>query len=252
MTRRDGTTAPSALLRARGTGVSSRRRYERLRGLEGERASAALREIEENEEGRATLRSAEEEHALRGNVESWCGVAVAHVGAGHTVRAELVAREICERHPEIGIAWCTQAALLSELGRFRDAAVPARRSLALGADETGGRALLARILGRIGPEGREESAALAAAAIEGSAAQGPGFGEVLADLADIAHYGGADSRHARQADDLLWERRFAEQPPAEWLGAAAARRCHGVWAEDAPEWLARLAGLPHKNSLVSL
>ena len=44
----------------------------RLRVLEGERASAALREIEENEEGRATLRSAEEEHALRGNVESWC------------------------------------------------------------------------------------------------------------------------------------------------------------------------------------
>ena len=214
----------------------------RLRGLEGERASAALREIEENEEGRGTLRSAEEEHAVRGNVESWCGVAVAHVGAGHTVCAELVARDICERHPEIGIAWCTQAALLLELERFRDAAVPARRSLALGADETGGRALLARILGRIGPEGREESAALAAAAIEGSAAQGPGFGEVLADLADIAHYGGPDIRHARQADDLLWERRFAEQPPAEWLGAAAARRCHGVWTEDAPEWLARLAG----------
>ena len=202
----------------------------------------ALREIEAKDEEREALRRAEEEHALRGDVESWCAVAVAYLGARHTVRAELVAREVCERHPESGLAWGTRATLLFELGRFRDAVEPARTSLALGADEAGGRALLARILARIGPEGREESAELAAAEIEGAESPRLLSSELLADLAVIMHYAGTDIRHARRADDLVWERRSVEEPPPEWLGAAAARRGHGVWAEDAPEWLARLAG----------
>ena len=237
--RRDyGAVCVAQSLWYRGEYEDARRR---LRGLEGEKAIVALREIEAKDEEREALRRAEEEHALRGDVESWCAVAVAYLGARHTVRAELVAREVCERHPESGLAWGTRATLLFELGRFRDAVEPARTSLALGADEPGGRALLARILARIGPEGREESAELAAAEIEGAESPRLLSSELLADLAVIMHYAGTDIRHARRADDLVWERRSVEEPPPEWLGAAAARRCHGVWAEDAPEWLARLA-----------
>ena len=212
----------------------------RLRGLEGERASAALREIEENEEGRATLRSAEEEHALRGNVESWCGVAVAHVGAGHTVRAELVAPEICERHPEIGIARCTQPPFYRNSGGSATPPClpegPSRSVPTRPGDARFSRGSSDGSVPRAGRRARRSR--------RRSSVRRP-RGRALARCSPTlptSRTTGADIRHARQADDLLWERRFAEQPPAEWLGAAAARRCHEVWAEDAPEWLARLAG----------
>ena len=35
----------------------------------------------------------------------------------------------------------------------------------------------------------------------------------------------------------MWALRATDEPPEEWLGAAVARRGHGAWTPDAPEWL---------------
>ena len=104
-----------------------------------------------------------------------------------------------------------------------------------------GRVLLARSLGRTGPEGREEGQALAGRALEDHPDRAALRAPDLAELAEIAHDGGADIRTCRRGDDAVWALRETEAPPCEWLGAAVARRCHGVWAEDAPLWLGRLA-----------
>ena len=212
----------------------------RLSALGGERAASLLRNLETRDDARAVLHQAEEEFRQRGDVESWCGVAVAHLLSGQNVRAELVAREVSEKRPESGLSWHTLASVLVDLGRYRDAIEPARKALELAPDPTPNRASLARILSRIGSEGREEGVQLALSAIEGAKPGGPLSSEVLAELADIAHYGGVVDA-ARRADDLVSERRDGDAPPPEWLGAAVARRCHRLWTEDAPLWLARLA-----------
>ena len=94
------------------------------------------------------------------------------------------------------------------------------------------------ILSRLGPDGRDESAALAAHP-EGA----PLRSRDLVQAVRIAHDGGADLEICRRGDDQVWALRANDEPPEEWLGAAVARRCHGVWAPDAPEWLARLAAV---------
>ena len=106
-----------------------------------------------------------------------------------------------------------------------------------------GLALLASILSRIGLDGRDESIGLAiTVTADACESQGLVSSQVMAELADIAHYGDAIDV-ARRADDLIWDRRAEDSfaPPAEWLGAAVSRRCHAVFAKDAPKWLACLA-----------
>ena len=214
----------------------------RLRALAGEHAAKLLRDLEAREPSREALRVAEAEHRQRGDVESWCEVAVAHLLAGHHVTAEQTAREICEQHPHSALAWHTHGSVLFELGRYRDTVAPARRALALDPDNTSSRAFLARILSRVGADGREEAVALAVEVIETDDALAAVPPDLLAELADIVHHGGGDIRPAWRTDGLLWMHRARNDPPTEWLGAAAARRCcHRVWAEDAPMWLARLA-----------
>ena len=214
----------------------------RLARLEGEGAAQLLHAMDARKEERAALLAAEVDYRQKGELVSWCALGKAHLAAGHNVRAELVAREIREQHPKTGLAQGLLASILFELERYRDAVAPARKALELGLPDSAGRALLARSLARIGPDGREEAAALAVEEIEAEDAMAAVTPEVLAELAETVHYGGGNIHHARRADDLLWEHRARNEPPSEWLGAAVARRCHDVWAEDAPEWLSRLAG----------
>ena len=103
--------------------------------------------------------------------------------------------------------------------------------------------LLARILSRPGPDGREESAALDVAVIEPHPEGEPLRSHDLGEAVRIAQDGGADVEVCRRGDDQVWTLRAAGEPPEAWLRAAVARRCHGVWAADAPEWLARLAAV---------
>ena len=147
---------------------------------------------------------------------------------------------MCGLFPEEAAAWTTLAGVLYEQGQYRDALAPARTALEKGQDGPG-RVLLARILNAVGPEGREESRALAVAGIEGHPDREVLGASDLAQLARIAHDGGADLSLCRRADDHVWSRRDTEALPDESIGAAVARRCDGVWAEDAPGWLARLA-----------
>ena len=133
-----------------------------------------------------------------------------------------------------------RAQILYREGRYRDAIESAREALSQG-DGTVARVLLARALGRRGPEGREEATAHALAVIDTHAGEDPHAVEALADMARIAHDGGAGIERCREADDRVQALRGTVDRPEEWLGAAAARRCHGVWAEDAPAWLADLA-----------
>ena len=213
----------------------------RLRDLEGEQAANILRSLDARGEERDIIREAEEVHGRQGDVHSLRALALAHRAAGHSVRADIVAREYCEAHPDDSLAWGFYSSLLHELGRFRDAVQTARRALANGPDDTSGRALLGRCLSRIGPDGREEATELAVSVLQADDVLAAIAREVLADLVDVAHYGGADSGHTRRADEPIWQYRTETDPPPEWLGAAVFRRCFGVWSEDAPEWLARLA-----------
>ena len=122
----------------------------RLQALEGEKARDLVEAIEARAGARGVLREADDEHRRERNVESWCEIAIAHLLAGHTVRAELVAREVTEQHRDCGLAWHTLASVLIELGRFRDAVPPARSALALATDPTFDRERLARLLRRLG------------------------------------------------------------------------------------------------------
>ena len=214
----------------------------RLARLEGEGAAQLLHAMDARKEERAALLVAEADYRQNGDLVSWCALGNAHLAAGHNVRAELVARDICEQHPETGLTQGFLASILFELERYRDAVAPARKALELGLPNSAGRALLARSLARIGPDGREEAVALAVEVIEAEDAMAAVAPEDLAELAETVHYGGGNIHHARRADDLLWEHRARNEPPSQWLGAAAARRCHDVWAEDATEWLSRLSG----------
>ena len=215
----------------------------RLARLEGEGAAQLLHAMDTRKEERAALLVAEAGYRKKCDLVSWCALGKAHLAAGHNVRAELVAREICEQQPETGLAQGFLASILFELERYRDAVAPARRALELGLADSAGRALLARSLARIGPEGREEATTVAIEVLEAEDIPSPVPPDVSAALANVAWYGGADIRSARRADDLIWEHCPQDEFPPEWVGSAVARRCHRVWAEDAPLWLARLSGV---------
>ena len=212
-----------------------------LTGLRGPKATELVQRIKDREPERAAVRRAERAVRRRGDLESRCGVARAHLMAGHAVAAERMAFELCRTDPHEALAWTTLARVLEAVGRYRDAVGPAREALAKGCDAAAGRVLLARILSRLGPDGREESAALAVAALEAHPEEEPLRSDDLAEAVRIAQGGGADLEICRRSDDQVWALRATGEPPEEWLGAAVARRCDGVWAPDAPEWLARLA-----------
>ena len=212
-----------------------------LRGFDGRPVRQALARIDAREPEREALRAAERVSRQRGDLDARCEVVLAHLGAGHTVLGERLAHALCREHPEEPLAWATLAEVLRRIGRHRDAVTPARTALARGHNRAPGRVLLARSLGRTGPEGRDQSRALAGRALEDHPGRAALRAPELAELAEIAHDGGADIRTCRRGDDAVWALRATEAPPCEWLGAAVARRCHGVWAEDAPLWLGRLA-----------
>ena len=149
----------------------------------------------------------------------------------------------CRSRPRIRWRLATLAEVLHGNGRYRDAIEPARAALVRGHDEVAGRVLLARSLSRIGPEGREEATALALAVIEAHPGEESPAGAELADMARIAHDGGAPIERCRLADDRVLALRQTADRPEEWLGAAVARRCHGLFAKDAPTSLARLAAV---------
>ena len=211
--------------------------------LYGPKASEFVRRIRAREPERAALRRAERAARGRGDLESRCGLVLAHVAAGHPIEADRMANGLCRSHPGEPLAWATLARVLEADGRYRDAVAPARKALARGSDDAADRVLLARILSRLGPDGREESAALAVAAIEAHPEEARLRSHELAEAVRIAHDGGADLDVCRRGDDEVWALRATDEPPEEWLGAAVARRCDGVWAADAPEWLARLAAV---------
>lgn len=225
----------AALWRA-GEPAAARRR---LQGLEGPEPSEFLGRIEAAKPERKALRIAEGVARRQGDVASQCAVALAHVRAGHSARGEALANDLCLAHPQDPLAWATLARALHDNGRYRDAVGPARTALEKGYGAPGS-ALLARILSHVGPDGRAESTQIAVAAIEAHPVHGALTCADLADLARIAHDAGAPLAVCRLADDYVWRKPDGERP-REWLGAAVARRCHGVWAADAPEWLARLA-----------
>ena len=158
------------------------------------------------------------------------------------MRLDIVLRDFCQAHPDNGLALGVHALLLFELGRFRDSAELARRAVSLGPADTLGRAILARSLGRIGPDGREEATEVAVAVLQAEDVLTVVPSDVLVEVLDVAHYGGAIGL-TRRVDDFLWayQGKSECEPSCEWLGSAAARRCCHVWADDAPEWLARLA-----------
>ena len=212
----------------------------RLRNLDGEKARELVDAIAARAGSRDVLREAEEGYHPERIVE-FCEVAVAHLLAGHNVRAEVVARQICESHPESALAFHTLASVLTELGRNWDAVAPARRALERAEDPTPDRASLARILARIGADGREESVALALDVLKAHDVLTAIPRDVLAELLDLAHYGGADPALSRRIDGYIRAYRAKCDPPPEWLGAAVARQLHGVPSVAAPDWLSELA-----------
>ena len=213
----------------------------RCRELEGEQASDLLQTLQAHEVDREVLRQAEKEHLERGDIDSARAVVRAHVAAGHSIRAEVLARDACRRYPDDYWPWNLLAWVLFVVHRYRDAVAPCREALSKGLGTPSGVSLLARVLSHIGPEGRAESVRLAVEAIQADDAREVLPSGVLAELAEIVHYAGPDISPARQADDLVWDMRADDPPGDEWIGAAASRRCHGVWAKDAPQWLSRLA-----------
>lgn len=213
----------------------------RLRNLDGEKARELARDIEARAGAREVLREAEEEHRRDQTIESGCEVAIAHLLAGHTVRAELVARQVCQNHPDSGLAAHTLASVLNELGRYREAVPAARRALALAQDPTPDRASLARILSRIGDDGREESVLLALDVLKAPDVLAAIPRSLLAEVLDLAHYGGVDPAVSRRIDGYIRAYRGESDPPPEWLGAAVARQLHGVPSVAAADWLSELA-----------
>ena len=215
----------------------------RLRALEGPLAAGVLAEIETKEDRRRALRGAERVARDREDARSRCRLALAHAAAGHAVEAERLATECVSLAPEDPLALATLAQVLHGNGRYRDASEPARAALLRGHDEVAGGVLLARSLSRIGPEGREEATGLALAVIDAHSGEDPLAGGELADMARIAHDGGAPIERCRLADDRVLALRQTADRAEEMLGAAVARRCHGLFADDAPAWLARLAAV---------
>ena len=214
-----------------------------LRRYKGTTPDGILKRIASKEREREALRRAERACRRRGDLESRCELALAHLAAGHGVRAEQIARELSASEPDEPRAWLTLAAVLFRDGRYRDAVEPARTAIEKGGDGSAGRVLLARARSRIGPEGREECRALAVGLIKAHPDRLVLGADDLAELATIAHGAGADISCCRIADDHVRALDGSEDPAEEWLGAAVARRLGGVWADDAPAWLARLAAV---------
>ena len=214
-----------------------------LRRFQGSTPDGILNRIASMEREREALRRAERACRRRGDLDSRCELALAHLAAGHRVRAERIGRELTASDPDEPRVWLTLATLLFRDGRYRDAVGPARTAIERGGDESAGRVLLARALSRIGPEGREECRALAVELIEAHPDRLVLGADDLAELAMIAHGVGADIGHCRIADDHVRALDGTEDPAEEWLGAAVARRLGDVWADDAPAWLARLAAV---------
>ncbi|MCY4453615.1 MAG: hypothetical protein OXC01_16865 [Immundisolibacterales bacterium] len=213
---------------------------QRLLGIEGELAGSLVRTIEAHDREREALRRAEQSHLERDDVETVCALVTSNAAAGHPVRAEVIARDACERWPGDPRTWEVLARVLFVAERYREAIDPCRKALSKGTGRTPGASLLARILSHVGAEGRDESVRLAAQAIEADDARDVLPSEILAELADIVHYAGPDIAPARLADDLVGLMRVDAPAPAEWLGAAVARRSFGIWSDDAVAFLARL------------
>ena len=211
-----------------------------LAGLSGEVAHDVARRIDESAAARGVVAHAEHAHRERGDVASWTALAHAHLDAGHGVVAERMAGEICSRHAGHALAWETKARIHHGNARFLAALDSAEKASDLAGDTAPGYSLLARILARLGERAREPAGRIAVTALEVHAKGQLLPVEDLEDLTEICHRAGFVD-WARRGDDQVWSQREYRRPSAEWLGAAVARRCHGPWADDAPESLARLA-----------
>ena len=163
------------------------------------------------------------------DVARWAAVAHAEMVAGHSIAGERTAQALTRAYPGRSLAWTTLARVRHEHGRHRDAIEPARVAVRLAAGAPTDLALLARILARIGEDGREESLELAERVIVEMVRVGSGPVPALASMADvIGRYADCDRsslRHALAADDLIWAQRDTHKVPPEWPGAAASRRC---------------------------
>ena len=213
-----------------------------LSQLRGDSAHELSRRIEAKAPEREALANAERVHCERASVESWSALALAHLFAGHGLVAESLAHELCTAHPGDARSWETRARVLHANARYRSVLDAVARWNEIAPDSAPARSLLARAFARVGNIGRESAASIAAATIELCEA-----GQVLSvdelwELAEIC-YRAQFVDWARRADDLVWTCRADCGPDDEWLVAAVARRCHGPWADDAPDWIARLAGL---------
>ena len=213
-----------------------------LSQLRGEPARELSRRIDDKAPEREALADAERAHRERNAVESWSALTFAHLAAGHGLVAERLAQEFCTAHRDEARSWETRVRVLCANARYRSIPDAADKWIELAPNAAPARSLLARALARVGHIGREPAASIAAAAIElceSGQVLPPSELEELAEIccrAQIIDW-------ARRADDLVWACRAEREPGIEWIIAAALRRCHGPWAEDAPEWLARLAGL---------
>ena len=171
----------------------------RLERLEGPKAVEARRLIEAKAPERERLREAERVRVRRGDVESACAVVAAHLRAGHDVAAERHARELCDESPDSPHAWASLAGVLHDLGRYRDAVEPARAARSAGYEEPGASAPLARIVRRLGAEGREEGRRLARRSLVVHAG-GRGLEESgCAERERIEGGGGGDARSGRDS-----------------------------------------------------
>ena len=213
-----------------------------LSQLRGEGAQELSRRIEAKAPEREALGDAEHVHRERASVESWSALALAHLSAGHGLVADRLARELCNEHPDDAGSWETKARVLHANARYRSVLDAAARWTDLAPDSAPARSLLARAFARVGNVGREPAGSIAAAAIELCETGQVLPPSELEELAEIC-YRSQIIDWARRADDLVWACRAEREPGVEWIIAAVLRRCHGPWADDAPEWIARLAGL---------
>ena len=213
-----------------------------LSQLRGDPARELSRRFAHKAPEREALADVERAHRERNGVESWSALTFAHLSAGHRLVAERLAQELCTAHRDDARSWETKARLLHANARFRSTLGAADTWIGLAPDSAPARSLLARAFARVGHVGRQPAAETASAAIELCQAGQELPASELEQLAEIC-YRAELVDFARRADDLVWARQAEREPDSEWLVAAAIRRCHGPWAEDAPTWLARLAGL---------
>ena len=216
----------------------TRQLLSQLRGVPARELSHRL---DDKAPEREALADAERVHRERNGVESWSVLTFAHLAAGHGLVAERLAQEFCTAHRDEACSWETKVRVLYANARYRSIPDAADKWIELAPNAAPARSLLARALARVGHFGREPAASIAAAAIELCESGQVLPPSELEELAEIC-YRAQIIDWARRADDLVWACRAEREPGVEWIIAAVLRRCHGTWAEDAPEWLARLAG----------